>query len=64
MVEFNHLGMIRLKSSLCLSKHHTIKTYWGSGGTAHLTSALEGDEWSASRRNRFTPDEGPAVHIE
>jgi hypothetical protein len=34
-----------------------MKTYWGSGDTAPRTSALEGGEWSASRRGRFTPQE-------
>jgi hypothetical protein len=25
---------VKLKLSLCLTKHHTVKTYWGSGGIA------------------------------
>jgi hypothetical protein len=34
-----------------LIKHHVMKTYGGSGGTAlpFLTSALDGGEWSVSR---------------
>jgi len=39
---------------LCLTKHHAVKTYWGSGCTA-LTMALDGGEWLASRPDRFTP---------
>jgi len=33
------------KVTLCLTKHHDMKTYWGSGGIAaysFLTSALDG----------------------
>jgi hypothetical protein len=26
--------MVKTKSSLCLTKHHAMKTYWGSGGIA------------------------------
>jgi hypothetical protein len=26
----------KVKLSLCLTKHHTMKTYWGSGGTVPL----------------------------
>jgi hypothetical protein len=26
--------MVKVKLSLCLTKHHAMKTYWGSGGTA------------------------------
>jgi hypothetical protein len=33
--------------SLCLTKHHAMKTY--------LTSALDGGKWSDSRPGRFTP---------
>jgi hypothetical protein len=41
-----------------------MEAYWGSGGIAHsLTSALDGDEWSASRPGRFTPRESdPGTH--
>jgi len=24
----------KIRLSLCLTKHHALKTYWGSGGTA------------------------------
>jgi hypothetical protein len=47
--------------SLCLAKHHTMKTYWGVEVWMHafLTLALDGGEWLASRSGRFTP--GAAV---
>jgi hypothetical protein len=25
-------GKVKVKLSLCLTKHHAMKTYWGSGG--------------------------------
>jgi hypothetical protein len=44
-------------NSLCLTKHHAMKTYGG------VTSALDGGEWSASRPNRFNPRErAPSTH--
>jgi hypothetical protein len=45
--------------SLCLTKHHAMKTYWRSAVWLHafLTSALDGGEWSASRQGHFTPRE-------
>jgi hypothetical protein len=47
----------KVKLSLCLTKHHAMKTYWGMEVQLHafLTSALDGSEWSASRPDRFTP---------
>jgi hypothetical protein len=27
-------GKVKVKLSLCLTKHHAMKTYWGSGGIA------------------------------
>jgi hypothetical protein len=56
---------VKVKLSLCLTKHHAMKTYWGSGGIAPriLTSALDGGEWSASCPACFTPRErAPATH--
>jgi hypothetical protein len=41
---YSLLHKIKVKvKSLCLTKHHAIKTYWGSGG-----------EWSDSNTGRFT----------
>jgi hypothetical protein len=43
--------------SLCSTKYHITKTYWGVELWLHalLTSALDGGEWSASRPGGFTP---------
>jgi len=40
----NEITMVKLKMSLRLTKHHAIKTHWGSGDWFHafLTSALRG----------------------
>jgi hypothetical protein len=45
------------KLSLCLIKHHAIKTYWRMEIQLHafLTWVLYGGEWSALRLGRFTP---------
>jgi hypothetical protein len=45
------------KLSLCLTKHHPMKTYWGMEVWFHafVASALDGGVWSASRPSRFTP---------
>jgi hypothetical protein len=63
----NHLGeyKVKVKLSLCLTKHHAMKTYWGSGGVVHafLTSVLVGGEWSNSRTGRFTLGERTPVPI-
>jgi hypothetical protein len=50
------LYTIYVKLSLCLTKHHYIKTYWGVKVELHafLTSELDGGEWSASRSGHFT----------
>jgi hypothetical protein len=51
--------------SLCLTKHHEVKMYWGMKIYLHafLTSALDGDKWSASRPGRFTAGERtPGTH--
>jgi hypothetical protein len=55
----------KVKLSLCLTKHHAMKTYWGVEVKLHdsLTSTLEGGEWSVSRPSRFTPRErAPGTH--
>jgi hypothetical protein len=46
-----------------LTKHNSMKTYWGSGGIAPriLDLTLDGDEWSTSRPGRFTPEKEPLV---
>jgi hypothetical protein len=40
----------KIKLSLCLTKYHSIKTYWIMEVRLHafLISALDGGEWSAS----------------
>jgi hypothetical protein len=61
----NLASILKGKVSPCLTEHHAIKTYWGSGGIspAFLTSSLGGGEWSASRPGRFTPTErAPCTH--
>jgi len=47
-----------------LTKHHAMKKYEGMEVQLHaLTSALGGDEWSASRPDRFTTGErAPCTH--
>jgi hypothetical protein len=55
----------KIKLSLCLTKHHTMKMYWGVEVELHvlLTSALDGGEWSVLRPGRFTPRErAPGTH--
>jgi hypothetical protein len=38
---------VKVKLFVCLTKHHAMKMYWGSGGisTHSLTSELDGGEW-------------------
>jgi hypothetical protein len=57
----------KVKLSLCLSKHHVIKTYWewGYNSKHSMNSVLDGDEWSASRPGRFTPQgKGPRYPLD
>jgi hypothetical protein len=57
--------IIKVKLSLCLTKHHAMKTYWGSGYIAPriLDLGLDGGELSASRSGRFTSRErAPCTH--
>jgi hypothetical protein len=56
---------VKLKFSLCSTKHHAMKAYWEwrYSSTYSLTSALDGGEWSTSRPGRFTPRErAPGTH--
>jgi hypothetical protein len=48
---------VKVKIKSYLTKYHAMKAYEGMEIELHafLTSALEGGEWSASRRGRFTP---------
>jgi hypothetical protein len=42
-----------------------MKTYGGGGiASPFLTSAQDGDEWSASRPRHFTPGKEPLVAVE
>jgi hypothetical protein len=51
-----HLIKVKIKLSLCLTKHHAMKAYWEwrYNSTHSLTSALGGGGWSASRPGRLT----------
>jgi hypothetical protein len=46
-----------------LTRHEGVFGEWGYSSTSSLTSALDGDEWSASRLGRFTPRERALVLI-
>jgi hypothetical protein len=49
---------VKVKLSVCLTKHHAMETYWGSGGITPLILDLGTRwEWSASRPGLFTPIE-------
>jgi hypothetical protein len=56
---------VKVKLFPCLTKHHAIKTYWGSGSLAPriLDLGTSGGEWSDSRPSRLTPRESaPRTH--
>jgi hypothetical protein len=56
---------VKVKLSLCLTKHHAMKTYWGEETQlrAFLNSALDIGEWSASSSGRIIPRErAPGTH--
>jgi hypothetical protein len=48
--------LFKVKLSLCLTRHRTMKTHWGVEVWLHAfyISALDEDEWSASRPGRLT----------
>jgi hypothetical protein len=48
---------VKLNLTLCLTKHHDMKMYWGVEVELHtfLNSGLDGGEWSASLLGRFNP---------
>jgi hypothetical protein len=57
--------LLYLQLSLCLTKHHALKTYAGVGIQLDASLTLESDEseWSASRLGRFTPRwRAPVTH--
>jgi hypothetical protein len=47
------MAEVKVKLSLCLTKHHAIKTYWGSGGIAPRILNL-GSRWEVSDQLRGT----------
>jgi hypothetical protein len=58
--EYNVKGKVKVKVSLCFNwvpRHEGVLGEWRYSSTHSLTSALDGDEWSASRPGRFTPRE-------
>jgi hypothetical protein len=60
-----HSKYKKVKLSLCLTKHHVMKMYWGSGGTAPciLDLGMRGKWASASCPGHFTPRErAPCTH--
>jgi hypothetical protein len=60
-----HVGMVKVKLSLCLTKHHHegVLGEWRYNSTNSLTSALDGGEWSSLRPGSFTPwERAPGTH--
>jgi hypothetical protein len=56
---------IKVKLSLCLTKHHTINTYWGSGGRAsHILDLSTRWRWVASFKLRllYPWERAPDIH--
>jgi len=51
--------------SQCLTKYHTMKTYWESGVIALriLSRGIRWSEWSASRPGRLSPGKEPPLPI-
>jgi hypothetical protein len=64
-MQLSERGKVKIKLSLCLTKHHAMQAYLGSGVTAPRIFDLgtRGGEWSASRPGRFNPREkAPVTH--
>jgi hypothetical protein len=55
---------VKVKLSLCYTKHHAIKTHGGGDiDYVFLITTLDGGEWSASLSGRFTSGEtAPSTH--
>jgi len=46
---WSHISIIKVKLSLCLTKHYAIKTYWGSRGIApHILNLGTRWRWMVS----------------
>jgi hypothetical protein len=64
--ENNSNKVKKVKLSLCFKwapRHEDVLGEWKYNSTHSSTSALDGDEWSASRPGRFTPRERvPSIH--
>jgi len=60
---FENMIKVKVNLSLCLTKHHTMKLYWGwrYNSMHSLASALYIGEWSASCPSCFTPRERAPV---
>lgn len=54
---------VNLKVSLCLSKHHAVKTYAGVKVTLHsfIIAALDVEKWSAAHSYALPPGREPQV---
>jgi hypothetical protein len=57
---------VKVELSLCLTKHHAMKTLgeWRYSSTHTFTSALDGGEWLASHLGRFTPGKDPRYPLD
>jgi hypothetical protein len=55
-----------VQSTLCLTKHHSIKAYAGVEAWPHtfLTLATDGGEWSASRPDILPPGKEPRYPLD
>jgi len=64
---YKHTGVIfvacTVKLSLCLIKHHAMKTYWEVLIYHHTFLSIGEGEWSASRPGHFSPQKKLPVPI-